>query len=110
MQDHSVWRGVSEHPHVHSVISARHDVVIVTAAHAGDGNLHPVLITPRGDDAARRRARAAFDEITRSTWAAPSAANTVSACSSGPACAASWTQVLWPCTTRSSRPSTHAGS
>jgi len=44
-------------------IAARHDVPIVTAAHAGDGNLHPVLVTPRGDDATRRRAQAAFDEI-----------------------------------------------
>jgi glycolate oxidase len=44
-------------------IAARHDVLIVTAAHAGDGNLHPVLVTPRGDDAVRRRAQTAFDEI-----------------------------------------------
>jgi glycolate oxidase len=44
-------------------IAARHDVLIVTAAHAGDGNLHPVLVTPRGDGPARRRAQAAFDEI-----------------------------------------------
>ena len=44
-------------------VGARHDVLIVTAAHAGDGNLHPVLVTPRGDEGARRRAQAAFDEI-----------------------------------------------
>ena len=44
-------------------IGARHDVLIATAAHAGDGNLHPVLITPRGDEAAGLRARAAFEEI-----------------------------------------------
>ena len=31
-------------------IAARHDVHIATIAHAGDGNLHPLLITPPGDD------------------------------------------------------------
>ena len=41
----------------------RHDVLIANIAHAGDGNLHPLLITPPGDDAARIRAQAAFDEI-----------------------------------------------
>ena len=44
-------------------IAARHDVRVATIAHAGDGNLHPLLITPAGDDAARRAAQAAFDDI-----------------------------------------------
>lgn len=44
-------------------ISARHDVPIATIAHAGDGNLHPCLITPHGDEAAKVRALAAFDAI-----------------------------------------------
>jgi glycolate oxidase len=44
-------------------IGVRHDVLIATAAHAGDGNLHPILVTPRGDEAAGHRARAAFEEI-----------------------------------------------
>ena len=44
-------------------IGARHDVLIANIAHAGDGNLHPVLITKHGDDAARVRAQAAFDDI-----------------------------------------------
>jgi glycolate oxidase len=44
-------------------IGARHGVQIATIAHAGDGNLHPLLITPPGDDDARRRAVAAFDDI-----------------------------------------------
>src|SRR5690606_2264853 len=44
-------------------IAARHDVLIATIAHAGDGNLHPLLITPHGDEAAKRRAQAAFDDI-----------------------------------------------
>jgi glycolate oxidase len=43
--------------------AARHDIVIANIAHVGDGNLHPLLITPPGDDAARTRAQAAFDEI-----------------------------------------------
>jgi len=44
-------------------IGARHDVLIANIAHAGDGNLHPLLITKQGDDAARVRAQAAFDDI-----------------------------------------------
>ena len=44
-------------------ISARHDTHIANIAHAGDGNLHPLLITPHDDEAARRRAQAAFSEI-----------------------------------------------
>jgi glycolate oxidase len=46
-----------------SVIAARHGVRIATVAHAGDGNLHPLLITPPGDAAARQAAQAAFDEL-----------------------------------------------
>jgi glycolate oxidase len=44
-------------------IAARHDVLIANIAHAGDGNLHPLLITPHGDEPAKRRAQAAFDDI-----------------------------------------------
>ena len=44
-------------------IGARHGVRIATIAHAGDGNLHPLIITPAGDDAARVAAQAAFDEL-----------------------------------------------
>ncbi|GLY64526.1 FAD-binding oxidoreductase [Amycolatopsis taiwanensis] len=43
--------------------AAVHDTLIANIAHAGDGNLHPLLITPIGDDAARRRAQAAFEDI-----------------------------------------------
>jgi len=32
-------------------IAARHGASIATIAHAGDGNLHPLLITPPGDEA-----------------------------------------------------------
>ena len=42
---------------------ARHGVTIANIAHAGDGNLHPLFVVPAGDDGARRRAQAAFDDI-----------------------------------------------
>jgi glycolate oxidase len=44
-------------------IGARHAVRIATIAHAGDGNLHPLLVTPAGDEAARLQAQAAFEEL-----------------------------------------------
>ena len=44
-------------------IARRHDIHIANVAHVGDGNLHPLLIVPAGDEAVRRRAEAAFDEI-----------------------------------------------
>jgi glycolate oxidase len=44
-------------------IAARHDVRIACIAHAGDGNLHPLLLTPVGDDNARLAAQAAFEEL-----------------------------------------------
>jgi len=43
--------------------AARHEVIIGTFGHAGDGNLHPTIVVPRGDQAAMQRAMAAFDEI-----------------------------------------------
>lgn len=43
--------------------AARHDVVIANIAHAGDGNLHPLIIAPLGDDAAKARAEVAFADI-----------------------------------------------
>jgi glycolate oxidase len=44
-------------------IGARNGVTIATIAHAGDGNLHPLLVTPPGDDTARLAAQAAFEEF-----------------------------------------------
>ena len=44
-------------------IAARHHVKVATIAHAGDGNLHPLIITPPGDEAARIAAQAAFEEF-----------------------------------------------
>jgi glycolate oxidase len=38
-------------------------VVIANIAHAGDGNLHPLIIAPEGDDEAKARAKEAFDRI-----------------------------------------------
>lgn len=46
-------------------VAATFDIMIATVAHAGDGNLHPVLITPPGDEAARSRAQQAFEEIMK---------------------------------------------
>ena len=43
--------------------AARHGVTVATIAHAGDGNLHPLLVTPPGDDDARIAAQAAFEEF-----------------------------------------------
>ena len=44
-------------------IGVEHDVLIANIAHAGDGNLHPLLITDPGDEAARIRAQQAFAVI-----------------------------------------------
>jgi len=44
-------------------ISAKHGVTIATIAHAGDGNLHPLLVTPPGDEGARLAAQAAFTDL-----------------------------------------------
>ncbi|MBW4041677.1 MAG: FAD-binding protein [Acidobacteria bacterium] len=44
-------------------IAAESDVVIANIAHAGDGNLHPLIVAPEGDAAAAARAKVAFDRI-----------------------------------------------
>nr|WP_237551803.1 FAD-linked oxidase C-terminal domain-containing protein [Streptomyces sp. SID8367] len=51
-------------------IGHRHGVRIATIAHAGDGNLHPLLITEPGDEAARVAAQAAFEELLQAAIAA----------------------------------------
>lgn len=43
--------------------ASRNDILIANIAHAGDGNLHPLMIVPGDDDAARERAQTAFEEI-----------------------------------------------
>ena len=40
-----------------------HDILIANIAHAGDGNLHPLIVVPAGDAPARARAERAFDRI-----------------------------------------------
>jgi glycolate oxidase len=44
-------------------LGTKHDVVIGTFGHAGDGNLHPTIVTPRGDHDAEVRAMDAFNDI-----------------------------------------------
>ncbi len=44
-------------------IAEKHAVVIGTFGHAGDGNLHPTIVTPRGDTDAAARGLLAFHEI-----------------------------------------------
>jgi glycolate oxidase len=44
-------------------VAERHDVTICTFGHAGDGNLHPTIITERGDEPAAARALLAFEDI-----------------------------------------------
>jgi len=44
-------------------IAARRGVLIGTFGHAGDGNLHPTIVTPRGDAEAAQRGLAAFNDI-----------------------------------------------
>jgi glycolate oxidase len=43
--------------------AAEHDVVIANIAHAGDGNLHPLIIATPDDPAAEARAQEAFARI-----------------------------------------------
>jgi len=51
-------------------IAGRHGIRIATIAHAGDGNLHPLILTPAGDAPARSAAQAAFEEILAAAIAA----------------------------------------
>jgi glycolate oxidase len=44
-------------------LAARYDLTVANIAHAGDGNLHPLIIVAPGDDDARVRAQSAFEEI-----------------------------------------------
>src|SRR5690606_2106315 len=44
-------------------IGEAHDITIANVAHAGDGNLHPLLLTAAGDSEGQRRSQRAFDDI-----------------------------------------------
>jgi glycolate oxidase len=45
----------------------RRDTRVFTFGHAGDGNMHPTLLAPHGDEDARARAMLAFDDIVEAT-------------------------------------------
>ena len=46
-------------------ISARHGVLVGVVGHAGDGNLHPVIVVDRADQSSMDGGRLVFDEIMR---------------------------------------------
>jgi glycolate oxidase len=46
-------------------IAGRRGVTIGTFGHAGDGNLHPTVVVPHGDEEARVRGLAAFGDVVR---------------------------------------------
>ena len=48
-------------------IAAAHDTRVFTFGHAGDGNMHPVLLVDRDDPDSRERALTAFDRIVEAT-------------------------------------------
>ncbi|MFC7575894.1 FAD-binding oxidoreductase [Klenkia terrae] len=64
--------------------AVRRGVVIANIAHAGDGNLHPLLVTPRGTwkPGHAPRPRSTTSSPTPSRSAAPSPASTAWVCSS----------------------------
>jgi glycolate oxidase len=46
-------------------IAERHEVLIGTFGHAGDGNMHPTLVFDHRDPEQLARARSAFEDIVR---------------------------------------------
>jgi glycolate oxidase len=46
-------------------IAERHGVLVGVVGHAGDGNLHPVIVVDRADPSSVERGRLVFDEIMR---------------------------------------------
>lgn len=51
-------------------IVARHDLIVVNVFHAGDGNLHPLLVFDKREPGVMDRVRAAGEEIVRASVAA----------------------------------------
>jgi glycolate oxidase len=51
-------------------IAARHDLLVLNVFHAGDGNLHPLLVFDRREPGVLARVHAAGDEIVRVSVAA----------------------------------------
>jgi glycolate oxidase len=48
----------------------RHDLQVLNVFHAGDGNLHPLLLYDAAEDGVRERVKAAGEEIVRASVAA----------------------------------------
>lgn len=44
-------------------IAAAHDVIVATVGHAGDGNLHPIIVIDRADPTSLARGQQVFDAI-----------------------------------------------
>ena len=80
-------------------IGVAHETTIATVAHAGDGNLHPLMLTPHGDAVAKTRAQAAFHEIIAppSSWAPVNPRGTGRVPEAGRQAASSGRR-CWPCT------------
>ena len=51
-------------------IAARHEVIVMNVFHAGDGNLHPLLVFDKREPGVMERVYAAGDEIVRASVAA----------------------------------------
>jgi len=51
-------------------IAARHELIVMNVFHAGDGNLHPLLVFDRREVGVMERVHAAGDEIVRASVAA----------------------------------------
>jgi glycolate oxidase len=51
-------------------IAARHDLIVLNVFHAGDGNLHPLLVFDKREPGVLERVHAAGDEIVRASVAA----------------------------------------
>jgi glycolate oxidase len=51
-------------------IADRHELIVVNVFHAGDGNLHPLIVFDRREDGVVERVHAAGDEIVRASLAA----------------------------------------
>jgi len=51
-------------------IADRHDLIVMNVFHAGDGNLHPLLVFDGREDGVLERVHAAGDEILRASLAA----------------------------------------
>jgi glycolate oxidase len=51
-------------------IAARHELIVMNVFHAGDGNLHPLLVFDKREPGVMERVHAAGDEIVRASVAA----------------------------------------